>query len=105
MDRATRTYEYYLSRGGKWNRYEDVFSTFYTYLRNSSIKKDERVEKWLFMETPTITCGILIAYVLSIIFIRVSMSKRDAFELRTFLILYNLFQVIASFYIFAEVLF
>ena len=66
--------------------------------------KDERVKQWLFMDTPTVTCGILVAYILSIVVIKWVMAKREAYELKSFLILYNFLQVIASFYIFAEVI-
>jgi hypothetical protein len=73
-------YNYYLSRG------------------------DERVKEWFGMKDPILTGYILLAYVIAIPLIKYLMKDRKAFELRNFLYLYNFFQVIASFYIFAEIL-
>lgn len=56
------------------------------------------------MKDPIMTAWILVAYVLSIIGIRVAMRNRKPFELRSFIIIYNAGQVVASFYIFYEVL-
>ena len=56
------------------------------------------------MEDPILTLIILAAYILSIILIKFFMKNREAFELKNFLLVYNFFQVVASFYIFYEVL-
>ncbi|RNA21616.1 elongation of very long chain fatty acids 4 [Brachionus plicatilis] len=79
MESIVDTYEYYMSRG------------------------DDRVKNWLGMETPWLTLAILALYILSINGIKKYMSDRKPFELRIFMIVYNFIQVIASFYIFAEV--
>ncbi len=55
------------------------------------------------MKDPVVTGYILLAYVLSIIAIKIVMAKREAFELKAFLLVYNFLQVLASLYIFVEV--
>ena len=55
------------------------------------------------MKDPKITVGILIAYIISIVLIRVVMANRKPFELKSLLVVYNMFQVGVSFYIFLEV--
>jgi hypothetical protein len=61
------------------------------------------VADWLGMKDPVVTGYILLAYVLSIIAIKIVMAKREAFELKAFLLVYNFLQVLASLYIFVEV--
>jgi hypothetical protein len=73
-------YNYYLSRG------------------------DERVKDWFGMRDPVLPGIILVVYVLSIVAIKRVMANRAAFELKNFLIVYNFLQVLASLYIFVEVL-
>lgn len=80
MESLIETYHYYMSRG------------------------DNRVKNWYGMETPFLTFGILGLYVVAIYWIKQFMSDRKQFELRLFMIIYNFFQVIASFYIFFEVI-
>lgn len=80
MDYFKSTYDYYMSRG------------------------DERVKDWFGMEDPILTAWILVAYVVSIVGIRIIMNDRKPFELRAFIFIYNIGQVLASFYIFVEIL-
>ena len=68
------------------------------------LKIDERVKDWFGMEDPILTAWILVAYVVSIVGIRIVMNDRKPFELRAFIFIYNIGQVLASFYIFVEVI-
>nr|QBO55913.1 elongation of very long chain fatty acid 9c [Brachionus koreanus] len=79
MEHLIDSYNYYMSRG------------------------DYRVNNWFGMDSPWLTVAVLVFYVLIIYGIKIFMSDRKPFELRGFMILYNFFQVIASFYIFVEV--
>lgn len=78
MEHLIESYDYYMSRG------------------------DNRVKNWFGMETPWLTFGFLVLYIVAIYGIKKFMFDRKPFELRGFMILYNFFQVIASFYIFIE---
>jgi len=64
---------------------------------------DKRVENWPLMQTPVTTILILISYAFTIWLIKFVMSKRNAFDLRLLLILYNAFQVCVSLYITVEI--
>nr|ATI22178.1 elongase 3 [Brachionus koreanus]QBO55914.1 elongation of very long chain fatty acid 9d [Brachionus koreanus] len=65
---------------------------------------DPRVRNWMLMTTPIKTILYMIAYLISIPLIKKYMEKREPFKLKGFLIFYNFFQVIGSFYIFSELL-
>lgn len=64
---------------------------------------DPRVQDWPLMNNPINTAIILVAYFAVIKLINVVMAKREAFELKPLLIVYNLAQVLVSFYISYEV--
>lgn len=66
--------------------------------------KDPRVETWLFVKTPFIPLIILFVYIQILYIGKTMMKNREAFELRTFLYVYNFLQVVVSFYIFYELL-
>ena len=65
--------------------------------------KDPRISRWPLMDSPVPTVAFLVVYAISLIVIKKVMANRKAFELRTFLIVYNFLQVCGSFYIFFEV--
>lgn len=65
---------------------------------------DKRVQKWPLVDTPMQAIAILIFYSIFIYFGMKFMKNRQAFELRKFLLIYNFFQVIGSFYIFYEII-
>lgn len=77
-----------------------LIESYYYYMSRG----DNRVKSWFGMETPWLTFGFLGLYVVAIYWIKQVMSNRKQFELRHFMIIYNFFQVIASFYIFFEVI-
>lgn len=56
------------------------------------------------MKDPVIPATALLAYVISIVGIKAFMASRQPYELKWFLLVYNFVQVVASFYIFAEIL-
>lgn len=55
------------------------------------------------MRDPILTLAILVAYVASIVSIKFIMRNKKPFELRFFIFVYNVAQVVVSFYIFYEV--
>ena len=64
---------------------------------------DPRVEKWLLMDNPINTALILVGYFVLIFAIKTVMASRDPLELKSFIFVYNIFQVAVSFYIGYEV--
>ena len=64
---------------------------------------DTRVQKWPFVETPFLAICSLTFYSLFIWIGTKVMAKRKPFDLKHFMMAYNMFQVIASSYIFYEV--
>lgn len=64
---------------------------------------DVRLRKWPLMSSIWPTVGIIICYVLFIIYGQQWMKKRQAFELRNFMFIYNFFQVVLCSYITYEV--
>jgi hypothetical protein len=55
------------------------------------------------MDSPNSMFLLIAAYLSAIPLIKVIMKNRQPFELRTFLMFYNLVQVVGTFYIFSEV--
>ncbi|KAG5883066.1 hypothetical protein JTB14_030441 [Gonioctena quinquepunctata] len=67
------------------------------------LKKDPRVNDWLLMSSPFYTLGICLAYVYIVKVLGPKlMENRKPFELKSLLIVYNLFQVIFSTWLFYE---
>lgn len=66
-------------------------------------KGDVRTRDWMFVNCPVLIVAGLIGYLVLLRVINSVMEKRQAFDLKNFLIAYNLFQVVVSLYIFAEV--
>lgn len=65
---------------------------------------DKRTKHWPLVDCPVLIMVGLVGYLVLLYVIRKVMEHRKPFHLKTFLIVYNLFQVIVSFYISAEVL-
>ncbi|KAG5872505.1 hypothetical protein JTB14_015450 [Gonioctena quinquepunctata] len=66
-------------------------------------KSDPRVNDWLLMSSPFYTLGICLAYVYIVKVLGPKlMENRKPFELKSLLIVYNLFQVIFSTWLFYE---
>ena len=55
------------------------------------------------MDNPINTALILLGYILTIVLIKAVMANRAPFELKSFIFVYNIFQVAVSFYIGYEV--
>ena len=65
--------------------------------------QDPRVAKWPLMDNPINTGLILSGYFVGIMLIKYVMASRKPFELKSFIFVYNIFQVVVSFYIGYEV--
>jgi hypothetical protein len=70
---------------------------------NQILLQDSRVANWFFVQSPMQPISVLVAYGLFVYFGDRLMANRNPFKLNTFLNIYNVLQVLASFYIFYEV--
>jgi succinate dehydrogenase hydrophobic anchor subunit len=66
-------------------------------------KKDPRLRDWPLMDSPNAIFLILVGYLAAIPLIRIIMKYFKPFELKVFLMLYNVIQVVGTFYMFTEV--
>ena len=65
--------------------------------------RDKRVDNWLMMNSPWPTVSLCLGYIyVSTIFGPAVMKNRPAFNLKKTIMVYNLFQVIFSAYVFYE---
>lgn len=65
---------------------------------------DPRINDWTYTTNPIYTIALVIGYFITIGLIQRYMKNRKPYELRGFLLFYNLCQVILSFYMFVEIL-
>lgn len=77
---------------------ESAYEFWKDFLEN---KSDPRVKNWPFMQSPLPTMAIVAMYIFFVLKIGPNMMKnRKPYELRKSIIVYNLFQVVLSCYIF-----
>jgi len=78
---------------GWWGFYNMIMSTYV----------DRRVADWPLMDSPDLTVYILVAYLLTLAILKVVMKSLQPFEMKAWLMFYNVVLILLSGYMFLEI--
>ena len=105
MERLETIIQELESKAGEWfySFFSNRLSLMCMYASVLLIFKDPRVKDWFLMDSPVLTYGMVLLYLLLVFVGPRFMKNREAFNLRGVLLLYNFSLVILSLYMCYEV--